>query len=41
MIPLHHEWHFTFRFTYDRLIPRNHPEGVGPGGVSPSSGSIL
>jgi hypothetical protein len=31
MIPLHHDSHFTFRFTDDRIIPRFHLEGVEAG----------
>jgi hypothetical protein len=31
MIPLHHDPHYTFRFTDDRIIPRFHLEGVGAG----------
>ena len=31
MIPLHHDPHYTFRFTDDRIIPRFHLEGVEAG----------
>lgn len=31
MIPLHHDPHFTFRFSDDRIIPRFHLEGVESG----------
>jgi hypothetical protein len=31
MIPLHRDPHFTFRFAYQRLIPRFHLEGVEVG----------
>ena len=31
MITLHHDPHFTFRFTDERLIPRFHLEGVEAG----------
>ncbi len=31
MIPLHHDPHFTFRFTDDRIIPRFHLEGIEAG----------
>jgi len=31
MILLHHDPHFTFRFAYDRIIPRFHLEGVEAG----------
>ena len=31
MIPLHHEPHFIFRFSDDRIIPRFHLESVEAG----------
>jgi len=31
MIPLHHDPHFTFRFTDDHILPRFHLEGVEAG----------
>ena len=31
MLPLHHDPHFTFRFSDDRIIPRFHLEGVEAG----------
>jgi hypothetical protein len=31
MLPLYEDPHFTFQFADDRIIPRIHLEGVGPG----------
>ncbi len=39
MLPLYHDpWH-TFRFAGDRVVPRFHLEGVGPGDESRCSSS--
>jgi hypothetical protein len=47
MLPLYHEPWFTFRFAYDRIIPRFHLEGVLPGAqvsvikIDPETGQRL